>query len=180
MTPEILTVTAKTPDLQMKAEKREKKTHLIRLSLLATDWKSRIGHVVQIGIEDVIDELNQIALWVGENRDRDVIAIDNLKHQKDSFLDGLKAQSGAHYHVPRTMQGNVRLFDEAPVLHDPILFLHVATSNRAEIEPVIDNVEPGTIVLGSVDACRIVLEAAQCKAQPLYFHGDDLSLRVVV
>lgn len=163
----------------MKAEKKDRKSQLIRQSLLSTDWKSRFGHVVQVGIEDAVDDLNKIALWVYENRDMNVTAIDNLKHQKDSFLDGLKSQVGAHYHVPATMQGNVRLYDEAPVLHDPILFLHVASSNRADIEPVIDNIEPGTIILGSVDACRIVLEAAQCKAQPLYFHGEFLSIRVV-
>ena len=164
----------------MKAEKKDRKSHLIRVSLLATDWKTRYGHVVQIGIEDAVDDLNKIALWVYENRDWNVIAVDNLQHKQDSFLDGLKSQTGAHYHVPATMQGNVRLYDEAPALFDPILFLHAASSNRAEIEPIIDNVEPGTIILGSVDACRMVLDAAQCKAQPLYFHGDDISLRVVV
>lgn len=163
----------------MSAQKRDKKDHLIRSALLATDWKSKLGHVVQIGIEDAVDDLNKIALWVHENRDREVWVIDNLKHSADSFLDGLKSQVGAHYHVPRTMQGNVRLYAEAPVLHNPILFLHVATSERAEIELLMDNVEPGTVVLGSVDACRIVLDVAQCKAQPLYFHGDDVSFRVV-
>ena len=164
----------------MSAEKRERKSQLIRASLLATDWKSRFGFAVQIGIEGHVDDLNKIALWLGENRDKEIIAVDNLKHKKDSFLDGLKAQVGAHYHVPPTMQGNVRLYDEAPALFDPILFLHVASSNRADIEPIIDNVETGTVILGSVDACRMVLDAAQCKAQPLYFHGNDVSLRVVV
>lgn len=109
----------------------------------------------------------------------DIIAVDNLKHKGSSFLDGLKAQVGAHYHVPPTIQGNVRLYMEAPKLHNPILFLHVATSNPADIEPIAKHVEPGTVILGSVDACRNVLEAAQCEAQPLYFHGEDIALRVV-
>ena len=163
----------------MTAEKRERKSQLIRASLLATDWKSRPGHAVQIGIEYHVDTLNTIAKWLYEHRDRNIIAVDNIEHVGGSFLDGLKAQVGAHYHVPPTMQGNIRLYDEAPALFDPILFLHVASSNRADIEPIADNIEPGTIILGSVDACRMVLETAQCEAQPLYFHGDDLSLRVV-
>lgn len=176
---ELLLVTATTTDLQKTAEKREKKEHLIRSALLATDWKSKVGHVVQIGIENAVDDLNKIALWVYENRDRHVICVDNLKHKRDSFLDGLKAQVGEHYHVPRTMQGNVRLYVEAPELFDPILFLHVATSERAEIELFMDNVEAGCVVLGSVDACRVVLDAAQCKAQPLYYHEEFIALRVV-
>jgi hypothetical protein len=130
-------------------------------------------------VEDAVDDLNKIALWVYENRDREVWVIDNLKHSRDSFLDGLKSQVGAHYHVPRTMQGNCRLYAEAPVLYDPILFLHVATSERAEIELFKDNIEPGCVFLGSIEACRHVLDTAQCKAQPLYFHGEHLALRVV-
>jgi hypothetical protein len=163
----------------MTAQKRERKSQLIRASLLAVDWKTRFGHSVQIGIDGHVDDLNKIAFWLSENRDGEIIAVDDLKHKSGSFLDGLKAQVGAHYHVPPTMQGNVRLYPEAPALHNPILFLHAATSNSADIEPIIDNIEPGTIVLGSVDACRTVLDAAQCKAQPLYFHGEDLALRVV-
>lgn len=163
----------------MQAEKRERKSQLIRAALLATDWKSRFGFIVQIGVEDHVDDLNKIAFWVGEHRDREVIVVDDLKHKQDSFLDGLKAQEGAHYHVPPTMQGNVRLYVESPKLHDPVLFLHVASCNHADIEPIIENIEPGTIILGSTEACRMVLDAAQCKAQPLYFHGDYLSLRVV-
>ena len=163
----------------MAAEKRERKSQLIRASLLATDWKSRHGHAVQVGIEGHVDTLNTMAKWLYETREKEIIAIDNVEHVGGSFLDGLKAQVGAHYHVPPTMQGNIRLYVEAPALFDPILFLHVASSNIADIEPIIDGIEPGTIILGSVEACRMVLEAAQGTAQPLYFHGDDLSLRVV-
>ena len=163
----------------MTAQKRERKSHLIRASLLAVDWKSRFGVCVQVGIENHVDDLNKVAKWLAENRDKEIITVDNVEHIGGSFLDGLKAQVGAHYHVPPTMQGNVRLYDEAPVLHHPILFLHVASSNVADIEPIIEHVEPGTIVLGSVDACRMVLETAQCEAQPLYFHGEDIALRVV-
>ena len=163
----------------MTAQKRATKSQLIRASLLAVDWKDHFGLAVQVGIEGHVDDLNKIASWLYENRDMEITTIDNIEHVGGSFLDGLKSQVGAHYRVPPTMQGNVRLYDEAPVLHHPILFLHVASSNRADIEPIIDNVEPGTVILGSVDACRLVLEAAQCVAQPLYFHGEDIALRVV-
>lgn len=163
----------------MTAQKRERKSQLIRASLLAVDWKSRFGHAVQIGVDQHVDDLNKIAFWLSENRDMEIIAVDDLKHKSGSFLDGLKAQVGAHYHTPPTMQGNVKLYDEAPAIHNPILFLHAASNSRADIEPMIEHVEPGTIVLGSVDACRVVLDVAQCHAQPLYFHGEDIALRVV-
>jgi hypothetical protein len=105
--------------------------------------------------------------------------IDDLQNSRESLLDGLKAQTGAHYHTPPTMAGRVRMFKEAPELHFPILFLHAATAEKAELMPLIGSIQAGTVIYGETPACAAVLEAAQCEAQPLYFHEDRLAVRVV-
>lgn len=108
----------------------------------------------------------------------ETVCIDDLENSKSSLLDGLKAQAGAHYNAPPTVNGRVRMHKVAPELHFPILFLHVATMNRTEIEPVIGQVKAGTIVYGTADACSLTCEIAQCEAQPLYFHDDRVVVRI--
>ncbi len=157
---------------------RDRPDQLIRAAMLAVDWKTDYGLSVQLGIEGVVDDLNKIAGWLAEHRDMGMICIDDLENSKSSLLDNLKAQSGAHYHAPPTLNGRVRMYKTAPELHFPILFLHVATTNRAEIEPIMDQVREGTIVYGTAEACALVCEIAQCEAQPLYFHADRVVVRV--
>lgn len=129
-------------------------------------------------MEDHVDELNDIARWYAEHRDGEMIAVDPLKGLRTSILDGLKTQKGAHFKAPPTVNGRVRFYREAPKLHFPILFLHVATTERSEIEPFISKVKTGTVVYGTAEACAIVLEAAQSEAQPLYFHHDRIAVRI--
>lgn len=151
---------------------------LIRAALKAVDWKTEHGLAVQIGVEGAVDDLNKIAAWLSEERRETLTVVDDLKNKRSSLLDGLKAQSGAHYHTPPTMSGNVRLYREAPEFHFPILFLHVATMNRTEIVGVAKRIRAGTVLYGSASACALVCEVAECEAQPLYFHGDKIVVRL--
>ncbi|TFH64464.1 MAG: hypothetical protein E4G91_05715 [Candidatus Zixiibacteriota bacterium] len=160
------------------ASPMERPEHLIRAALRAVDWKTEHGLAVQIGLEGAVDELNKIAAWLSEHRDENFTVIDDLENKRSSLLDSLKAESGAHYHTTPTMNGRVRLYREAPVFHFPILFLHVATMNRTEIVPVAKHIRAGTVLYGAAIACALVCEVAECEAQPLYFHGDKIAVRI--
>lgn len=160
------------------ATMKERKSHLVRAALLSTDWKTDYGLAVQVGIEGAVDDLKHIAEWMSEHRHGEVIAIDDMENSKASLLDNLKHQTGAHYIAPPTVPGNVRMYKQAPELHFPILFLSVATTNLAEIKPVLSNLQTGTIMYGSAEACAMACEAAECKAQPLYFHDNRVVVRI--
>ena len=77
------------------------------------------------------------------------------------------------------MNGRVRLYKTAPKLNFPILFLHVATTIANELLPILENIRPGTVVFGLRGSVAILLaEMRECKAQPLYFHGDHVVVRI--
>jgi len=150
----------------------------MRAALLATDWKTEYGIVVQVGVFERVDELNELAGWVSEHRRLDTIAYDPLEKLPTSLLDGLKKTDGASFTAPPSMNGRVKLTRDPPKLHFPILFLHAASMESVLYGPILDRVVTGTVVYGAASACAMVLEAAQCKAQPLYFHRDRIAVRI--
>jgi hypothetical protein len=130
---------------------------------------------MQIGIEDAVEDLNQIASWCAEHRDFDVTLVDDFKGFSTSLLDGLKPQVGVHYKAPPTMHQRVKMYEQVDfTLNFPVLFLHVAATAEDEVSFVADGIKTGTVIFGNVEAVSMVLALASREAQPLYWtHGDQ-------
>jgi hypothetical protein len=175
----IHTVTAKTILTDQTATENPKRSQTLRKALQATNWKGEHGHCLQIGLEGAVDDLNEIASWCAEHRDRDVDLVDGFHGFRESILDGMKAQVGVHYKAPPTIQGRVRMFRVGDfTLNFPVLFLHVATTRLDDVSFVVDGIKTGTVIFGNVEAVAQILDLANQEAQPLYRTDGCIAVRI--
>jgi hypothetical protein len=155
---------------------RESIPELIRASLLATDWKSDFGYAVQVGVVDHVDSLNRIAEWLAEVPRQELFVVDPLATDRKSIITGTAVKTRGHFKIPPTMNGNVRLYGKLPDLKYPIIFLHQASDITDDA--AIKLLRRGSVVMGSADRCRELLNRAQLTAQPLYACGTQVSIRI--
>jgi hypothetical protein len=175
------TVTAET--LKQKAASlattNQTRSQTLRKALQATNWKGEHGYVLQIGIEDAVSDLNEIAAWCAEHRDFDTTLVDDFRGFGTSLLDGLKPQVGVHYKAPPTMHQRVRMYETPDfTLNFPVLFLHVASTVDDEVSFVTDGIKTGTVIFGNVEAVVNILALTGREAQPLYLTRNDPSVAV--
>lgn len=172
-------VTGKTLKTDQTATKLPKRSQTLRKALQGTNWKGEHGYIVQIGLEDAVDDLNEIAKWCVEHRDRDVDLVDGFHGFSESILDGLKSQVGVHYKAPPTIQGRVRMWHiDDFTLNFPILFLHVATTRSDDVSFCVDGIKTGTVIFGSVEAVAQILDLSGQEAQPLYSSDGCVAVRI--
>lgn len=155
------------------------RSQTLRKALQAANWKGEHGYVLQIGIEDAVNDLNQIATWCAEQRDLETTLVDSFSGYSESLLDGLKPQVGVHYKAPPTMHQRVRMYQTLDfTLNFPVLFLHVATCDPDEVSFVVDGIKTGTVIFGNVEAVANILTLTGREAQPLYLTHNDPSVAV--
>lgn len=147
---------------------------LIRASLIATDWKTEYGFVLQLGVTDHVDKLNMICDWVAIQKGRDTIVVDALKGMKSKIVPGVSAPLAS----PPTLHSRARLHREMPTLKAPLLFVHVANGDIDALAVNFERIRPPTVIMGTVKNCARLLVAANLTAQPLYFHRDYVSMRI--